>query len=73
MDEKGEPIATFHISKTIDLTPASDLIPIPHHPAPQSLERSGQTMMTRRETLSRATVEPTEPPTEEDQPPNPTS
>jgi len=30
-------------------------------------------MTTRRETLSQAAVEPTEPPTEEDQPPNPTN
>ena len=67
---EGEPIATFHISKTTDLAPALDPIPIPHRPASQSPERLRQTMTTHRETLSQATVEPTEPPTEEDQPPN---
>jgi hypothetical protein len=70
---EGEPIASFHISKTTDLTPASDLILIPHRPASQSPERSRQTMTTRRETLSQATVESTKPPTEEDKPPNLTS
>ena len=54
---EGEPIATFHISKTTDLAPALDPIPIPHRPASQSPERLRQTMTTHRETLSRATVE----------------
>jgi hypothetical protein len=48
----------------MDLDSASDLIPIPHHHAPQSL-RSGRAMMSHGGTLSEAVVEPIEPPTEE--------
>jgi hypothetical protein len=50
--QEGEPIATFHISKTTDLDLVSGPILIPHHPASQSLGRLEQTTTTCRETLS---------------------
>jgi hypothetical protein len=65
--QEGEPIATFHISKTTDLAPTLGLILIPHHSASQSLGRLEQTMTTHRETLLQVTMEPTKPPMEEGQ------
>ena len=63
--QEGEPVPTFHISKTMDLDSALDPIPIPRRPTSKSSARSGQMVTTHGETLSQAMVEPTEPPTEE--------
>lgn len=33
-NREGEPITTFHISKTMGFVSTMDPIPIPHHPLP---------------------------------------
>jgi hypothetical protein len=69
---EGEPVPTFHTSKTTDLDSASNPTSTPHCSTSQPLGRSGRTTTTHGETLSQAVVEHIEPLAEEHQPPDPT-